>query len=130
MTLIQFVQSQLQVLVRGIESTLKLLSEDCTIPFIARYRKDQTGNLDEVQMEETFKLHKQFEDIQKRKEAIMKSIEEQGHLSSEFQQKTEHSFDLQEMKDWDLPCQKKRQSKAEGFIRRNAEILLLTNGIV
>jgi transcriptional accessory protein Tex/SPT6 len=47
-----------------------------------------------------------------------------------LQQKTEHSFDLQEMKDWYLPYKKKRKTKAEGFIRRNAEILLLTNRIV
>ena len=119
MTLTQFVQSQLQAPVRGIETTLKLLSEDCTFPFTARYRKDETGNLDEVQMKEIFKLHKQFEEIQKRKESILKSIEERGQISSELQQKTEHSFDLQGIEDWYLPYKKKRKTKAEGFIRRN-----------
>lgn len=113
MTHITYIQSQLQVPVKGIETTLKLLSEDCTIPFIARYRKDQTGNLDEVQIEDIFKLNKQFEDIQKRKESILKSIEEQGQLSSELQQKIEHSFDLQEIEDWYLPYKKKRKTKAD-----------------
>jgi protein Tex len=84
MTLTQFVQSQLQAPVKRIETTLKLLSEDCTFPFIARYRKNETRNLDEVQMKEIFKLNKQFEDIQKRKESILKSIEEQGQLSAEL----------------------------------------------
>ena len=55
MTQTQFIQSQLQLPVKGIEATLKLLSEDCTIPFIARYRKDQTGNLDEEQVETLMK---------------------------------------------------------------------------
>ena len=113
MTRITYIQSQLQVPIKGIETTLKLLSEDCTIPFIARYRKDQTGNLDEVQIEEIFKLNKQFEEIQKRKESILKSIEEQGQLSAELQQKIEHSFDLQEIEDWYLPYKKKRKTKAD-----------------
>ncbi|MFY8188408.1 MAG: Tex family protein [Flavobacterium sp.] len=113
MNQIQFIKAILNIADKSIEATLKLLSEDCTIPFIARYRKDQTGNLDEVQIEEIFKLNKQFEEIQKRKESILKSIEEQGQLSVELQQKIEHSFDLQEIEDWYLPYKKKRKTKAD-----------------
>ena len=113
MNQIQFIKAILNIADKSIEATLKLLSEDCTIPFIARYRKDQTGNLDEVQIEEIFKLNKQFEEIQKRKESILKSIEEQGQLSVELQQKIAHSFDLQEIEDWYLPYKKKRKTKAD-----------------
>ena len=83
MTTIQFIQNQTNIAPKSIEATIKLLSEDCTIPFISRYRKDQTGNLDEVQIEAIFKLNKHFEEIVKRKESILKSIEEQNALSPE-----------------------------------------------
>jgi len=65
---IQFIQNQTNIAPKSIEATIKLLSEDCTIPFISRYRKDQTGNLDEVQIEAISKLNKQFDEIVKRKE--------------------------------------------------------------
>ena len=113
MTYIQFIKRAVDTSEKNIETTLKLLAEDCTIPFIARYRKDQTGNLDEVQIEEIFKWNKQFEEIQKRKESILKSIEEQGQLSAELQQKINKSFDLQEIEDWYLPFKKKRKTKAD-----------------
>lgn len=98
---------------RSIENTLQLLSEDCTIPFIARYRKDKTGNLDEVQIEQIAKLNKQFEEIEKRKEAILKSIEEQGALTPELKEKIEKSFVLQEIEDLYLPYKRKKNTKAD-----------------
>lgn len=113
MTTIQFIQNQTNIAVKSIESTLKLLSEDCTIPFISRYRKDQTGNLDEVQIEQIAKLNKQFIEIIKRKESILKSIEEQKALSPELKQKIENSFDLQELEDFYLPYKKKKKTKAD-----------------
>ena len=113
MTTIQFIQNQTNIAVKSIESTLKLLSEDCTIPFIARYRKDQTGNLDEVQIEQIAKLNKQFIEIVKRKESILKSIEEQNALTPELKQKIENSFDLQELEDFYLPYKKKKKTKAD-----------------
>ena len=123
MNQIQFIKSVLNLADKNIEATLKLLSEDCTIPFIARYRKDQTGNLDEVQIENIFKLNKQFEEIQKRKESILKSIEEQGQLTKELQQKLEQSFDLQEIEDWYLPYKKKRKTKADAAREKGLEPL-------
>jgi uncharacterized protein len=113
MTTIQFIQNQTNIAVKSIESTLKLLSEDCTIPFISRYRKDQTGNLDEVQIEQIAKLNKQFIEITKRKESILKSIEEQNALTPELKQKIETSFDLQELEDFYLPYKKKKKTKAD-----------------
>ena len=113
MTTIQFIQNQTNIAVKSIEVTIKLLSEDCTIPFISRYRKDQTGNLDEVQIEQIAKLNKQFIEIVKRKESILKSIEEQNALSAELKSKIENSFDLQEMEDFYLPYKKKKKTKAD-----------------
>lgn len=113
MTTIQFIQNQTNIAVKSIESTLQLLNEDCTIPFISRYRKDQTGNLDEVQIEQIAKLNKQFIEIIKRKESILKSIEEQKALTPELKQKIEGSYDLQELEDFYLPYKKKKKTKAD-----------------
>ena len=113
MTNIQFIQNQTNIAPKSIEATIKLLLEDCTIPFISRYRKDQTGNLDEVQIEAISKLNKQFEEIIKRKESILKSIEEQNALSPELKSKIENSFDLQELEDFYLPYKKKKKTKAD-----------------
>jgi uncharacterized protein len=110
---IQYIQNATQLPTRGIENTINLLNEDCTIPFISRYRKDQTGNLDEVQIEQIFKLNKQFDEIVKRKESILKSIDEQGQLSPELKQKIENSFELQEIEDYYLPYKKKKKTKAD-----------------
>ena len=110
---IQFIQNQTNIAPKSIEATIQLLSEDCTIPFISRYRKDQTGNLDEVQIEAISKLNKQFEEIVKRKESILKSIEEQNALSTELKTKIENSFDLQELEDFYLPYKKKKKTKAD-----------------
>lgn len=113
MTLTQFIQNQLNIPVRGIENTLILLSEDCSIPFISRYRKDQTGNLDEVQVEQIDKLKRQYDEIIKRKESILKSIEEQGKLTPDLKEKIEKSFDIQELEDLYLPFKHKRKTKAD-----------------
>jgi uncharacterized protein len=113
MTHIQFIQNQTNIAPKSIEATIKLLSEDCTIPFISRYRKDQTGNLDEVQIEAISKLKKQYDEIIKRKESILKSIEEQNALSPELKSKIENSFDLQELEDFYLPYKKKKKTKAD-----------------
>lgn len=76
MTPTGFIQQSLQISDKYINATLKLLAEDCTVPFISRYRKDATGNLDEVQIEQIAKLNTQFEEIIKRKENILKSVAE------------------------------------------------------
>jgi uncharacterized protein len=113
MTNIQFIQSQVTASSKSIEATLKLLSEDCTIPFISRYRKDQTGNLDEVVIENIAKLTKQFDEIVKRKDSVLKTIEEQGQLTPDLKSKIENSFDLQEIEDLYLPYKKKKKTRAD-----------------
>jgi uncharacterized protein len=123
MTSSEFIQRQLNIPSKSIDSTLQLLSEDCTIPFIARYRKDRTGNLDEVAIENIFKLNKQFDEITKRKESILKSIVEQDALISELKQKIEQSFDLQELEDLYLPYKKRKKTKADTAREKGLEPL-------
>jgi uncharacterized protein len=113
MTQNQYIQNQVTTSAKNIEATLKLLSEDCTIPFISRYRKDQTGNLDEVVIEQISKLSKQYDELIKRKESILKSIDEQGQLSGELKNKIDNSFDLQELEDLYLPYKKKKKTRAD-----------------
>ena len=123
MTSSEYIQKQLNIPTKSIDSTLQLLSEDCTIPFIARYRKDRTGNLDEVAIENIFKLNKQFDEITKRKESILKSIEEQNALTPELKQKIEQSFDLQELEDFYLPYKKRKKTKADTAREKGLEPL-------
>ncbi|OXB18051.1 RNA-binding transcriptional accessory protein [Flavobacterium tructae] len=113
MTNIQFIAKSVSTAAINIQNTVKLLEEDCTVPFISRYRKDTTGNLDEVQIEQIAKLQKEYETIVKRKEAVLKSIEEQKSLTPELKQKIEQSFDLQEIEDFYLPFKKKKKTKAD-----------------
>jgi uncharacterized protein len=113
MTNIQFILKSVATAAINIQKTVQLLQEDCTIPFISRYRKDTTGNLDEVQIESISKLQKEFEFIVKRKEAILKSINEQNALTSELDKKIQVSFDLQELEDFYLPYKKKKKTKAD-----------------
>lgn len=113
MNQIQYIKNQVNVSDASIKNTLELLAQDCTIPFIARYRKDKTGNLDEVQIEQIQKSAVQFDTIVKRKEAVLTSIEEQGQLTDFLKDKIQNSFDLVEIEDLYLPFKKKRKTKAD-----------------
>ena len=113
MTNIQFIAKTVATAPINIEKTVQLLQEDCTIPFISRYRKDQTGNLDEVVIEQIAKLQSTYETIVKRKEGILKAIEEQGQLSPELNKKIQESFDLPELEDLYLPFKKKKKTRAD-----------------
>ncbi len=123
MNAIRFIKDQINLSEKSINATLHLLAEDCTIPFIARYRKDATGNLDEIQIEQIAKLGKQFEDLIKRKESILKSIEEQNALTDDLKQKINQSFDLQELEDLYLPYKKRKKTKADTAREKGLEPL-------
>ncbi len=97
----------------SIKNTIELLNADCTIPFIARYRKEKTGNLDEVEIGLIVKLKEEFEALEKRKLAILKSLEEQEVLTNELKIKIENTKDLTTLEDIYLPYKKKRKTKAE-----------------
>ena len=113
MTNIQFIKSKTQLTEKSIENTLSLLVEGCTIPFIARYRKDHTQNLDEVAIELIAKAQSEYDNILKRKETILSSIEEQGKLTDDLRKRIEDSFELNELEDLYLPYKKKRKTKAD-----------------
>lgn len=119
----QYIYQAINIAEKSINAVLTLLSQDCTIPFIARYRKDQTGNLDEISIEKIEKLSKNFDEIIKRKESITKSIEEQNSLTDELKLKIEKSFDLQELEDLYLPYKKRRKTKADTAKEKGLEPL-------
>lgn len=123
MTKTEFLHAQLQISPKSINHTLQLLAEDCTIPFIARYRKDFTGNLNEVQIEQIAKLSRQFNDLEKRKEAVIKSIVEQNALTPALQHNIENTFDLQELEDLYLPYKKRRKTRADAAREKGLEPL-------
>ncbi len=107
------IAQQLQLQERNVTQTLQLLSEGATIPFIARYRKEVTGNLDEVQIEDIDKLAKLLEAFQQRKEYILKSIEEKGKLTDELRQEIENCTEETTLEDLYLPYKSKRKTRAD-----------------
>ena len=113
MTNIDFIKQYVTTALKNIENTVQLLNEDCTIPFISRYRKDQTGNLDEVIIEQIAKLQKEYDAIVKRKQAILKSIQEQKALTPELEKKIQQSFDNTELEDFYLPFKKRKKTRAD-----------------
>lgn len=113
MTNIEYIKKHTQLPEKAIENTLALLAEGCTVPFIARYRKDSTQNLDEVAIETIGKTQTEYENICKRKQTILTSIEEQGKLNEELRKRIEASFELNELEDLYLPYKKRRKTKAD-----------------
>ncbi|WP_372935723.1 Tex family protein [Seonamhaeicola sp.] len=113
MLVTDYIFSHTQLPKIAIQNTINLLNDACTIPFISRYRKEATGNLDEVQIGDIVKYKEQFEALEKRKSAILKTLEEQGVLTSELQQKIEFAQDLTTLEDLYLPFKKSRKTKAE-----------------
>ena len=113
MQLLQYIIQQTQISEKSVANTISLLNEDATIPFISRYRKEMTGNLDEVKIGEIVKFKEVFEALEKRKKAILKALEEQNVLTTELTQKVNNSRDLIALEDLYLPFKKKRKTKAE-----------------
>ena len=122
-SLISFITSHTQLSEKGVKNTVNLLNEDCTIPFISRYRKELTGNLDEVQIGEIVKFKEQFEALEKRKATIIKSLEEQEVLTEELRKKIVATTDLITLEDLYLPYKKKRKTKAETARKKGLEPL-------
>lgn len=113
MQLISFITSQTDLSQKGIENTIELLDQDCTVPFISRYRKEKTGNLDEVQIGKILELKKVFEEVEKRRAAILKTLEEQEVLTDQLKAQLISAPDLKTLEDLYLPYKRKRKTKAE-----------------
>ena len=123
MTLLSFVTKQTQLQEKFVKNTIDLLNEDCTIPFISRYRKERTGNLDEVQIADIVKFKEQFEALEKRKESILKALKEQEVLTPELEQKIKEAEELTTLEDLYLPYKKSRKTKAEKARQQGLEPL-------
>ena len=102
----------LQVPMAGLLATIELLDEGATVPFIARYRKEATGNLDEVQIRAIEERLLYFRELISRKESILASIAEQGKLTDELKGRIERTLDKSELEDLYLPYKPKRRTKA------------------
>lgn len=116
---------------KQVANTVGLLEEGCTIPFISRYRKEVTGTLDEVQVASINDALEKLKDIEKRKETILKTIEDQGKLTPELKKRIDNSWDSTELEDIYLPYKPKRKTRAEVARQKGLEplatFLLLQN---
>jgi uncharacterized protein len=106
------VAQTLSVPMRGMVSVIELLDDGGTVPFIARYRKEATGNLDEVQIRDIEEKLNYFRDLEDRRETILASIAEQGKLTDELKARIEATLDKSELEDLYLPYKPKRRTKA------------------
>ena len=104
-------------------NTISLLDEGATVPFVSRYRKERTGSLDEVQIQHIKEQNEKFAELEKRKETILKTINEQDNLTTELKLKIENCFDGVELEDIYLPYKPKRRTKATIAREKGLEIL-------
>src|SRR2546426_998971 len=109
--------------VSRVETTLKLLEEGATVPFIARYRKEATGNLDEVKIRDIDEKRHYYKDLEDRRNTILASIEKQGQLTDELKAKILASYSKNELEDLYLPYKPKRKTKASVALERGLEPL-------
>jgi uncharacterized protein len=109
----QLISSELHLPEHGVENTLKLLDEGCTIPFISRYRKERTGGLDEVQITAISNRMEQLQEIAKRKDTIVKTIKEQEKMTPELERRIKECWDSTVLEDIYLPFKPKRRTRAQ-----------------
>lgn len=112
-TIATLISKELQLPMRGVENTLTLLSEGCTVPFIARYRKERTGALDEVSIINIKDLNDKLTDINKRRATILSTIEAQGKLTPELETKIVSCWDAATLEDLYLPYKPKKRTRAQ-----------------
>src|SRR5690606_36896565 len=119
----------LNIIQKQVSDTIELLDEGATVPFISRYRKEVTGSLDEVQLAVIRYRMQQVREMDKRREAILKSIREQEKLTPELEQKIEAAETMSLLEDLYLPYKPKRRTKAtiakEKGLTSLADLILL-----
>ena len=120
------ISTALNITERQVESTLNLLNEGATIPFISRYRKEMTGGLDEVQIGNIKERYDKLCEITKRKETIINTIEEQNKLTPELKKRIEETWESSTLEDIYLPYKPKRKTKAEIARQKGLEPLAIT----
>ncbi|NSW93846.1 MAG: RNA-binding transcriptional accessory protein [Bacteroidales bacterium] len=125
---IEFVARKLGLHYWQVENTIRLLDDSATIPFISRYRKEMTGSLDEVQLLHIKEEYERVKELEKRRESIIRSIEEQGKMTPELNAKLTEALTLSELEDLYLPYRPKRRTRAtiarEKGLEPLAEIIL------
>ena len=99
--------------IQNVESVLRLLADDCTIAFIARYRKEATGCMNEVEIAEIMRSAEELQQIESRRKSILESIEKQGIKSETLYNNIKHAETLTELEDLYLPYKQKRKTRAE-----------------
>ena len=120
-----FISHSLSLPLQSVSAVLTLLDEGCTIPFISRYRKERTGNLDEVQITDISELNDRLKELGKRKETILKTIREQEKLTPELEAKILACMDSTELEDIYLPYKPKRRTRAQIAREQGLEPLAL-----
>ena len=113
MEILSSVAKELNLKLSQVENTVNLFDEGATVPFIARYRKEVTGNLDEEQIREVIEKVTYYRNLEKRKEEVIRLIEEQGKLTEELKASITKALKLQEVEDLYLPYKKKKKTKAD-----------------
>ena len=120
-----FISHSLSLPLQSVLAVLTLLNEGCTIPFISRYRKERTGNLDEVQITDISELYDRLKELNKRKETILKTIREQEKLTPELEARIRACMDSTELEDIYLPYKPKRRTRAQIAREQGLEPLAL-----
>ena len=120
-----FISHSLSFPLQSVSAVLTLLNEGCTIPFISRYRKERTGNLDEVQITNISELYNRLKELGKRKETILKTIREQEKLTAELEANIWSCMDSTELEDIYLPYKPKRRTRAQIAREQGLEPLAL-----
>lgn len=119
----KMIATALNIAVHQVKNTLTLLESGATIPFISRYRKEATGGLNEVQIAEISEQNEKLCEIAKRKETILKTIEEHGKLTAELKKRIESCWNATELEDIYLPYKPKRKTRAEAARQKGLEPL-------
>ena len=121
--ILKLISQKLQISENQINNVIKLLDEGATIPFISRYRKEATGSLDEVQISNISEENAKLNELVKRKETVLSTIEEQGKLTDELRTQIENCWNATELEDIYLPYKPKRRTRAQIAIERGLEPL-------
>ena len=128
---IEFVAKKLGLHEWQVENTIRLLEDEATIPFISRYRKEMTGSLDEVKLMNIKEEYERLKELDKRRESVIKSIEEQDKMTPELREKIDSSLTMSELEDIYLPFRPKRRTRAtvakEKGLEPLAEIIMKQN---
>lgn len=112
-TFAKIIANNISLSEHSVENTLTLLEDGCTIPFISRYRKERTSNLDEVQITAISEVYDKLKEISKRKDTVIKTITEQGKMTDDLLKRIENCWETNELEDIYMPYKPKRRTKAQ-----------------